>query len=75
MLFSLGMGVLGYHLLARINWIDSLLNASMILSGMGPVSNLHGTTAKLFASATPCTREWSIWQYPQYFCTRRLSDF
>jgi len=51
MLFSLGMGVLGYHLLARINWIDSLLNASMILSGMGPVSNLHGTTAKLFASA------------------------
>ena len=51
MLFSLGMGILGYHLLARINWIDSLLNASMILSGMGPVSNLHGTIAKLFASA------------------------
>ena len=51
MLISLGLGVLGYHFFAHINWIDSLLNASMILSGMGPVSGLHGTTAKLFASA------------------------
>ncbi|MDA8152013.1 MAG: hypothetical protein ACYC45_03370 [Acidithiobacillus ferriphilus] len=50
MLLSLGMGVLGYHFLAHIGWIDSLLNASMILSGMGPVSGLHGTVAKLFAS-------------------------
>ena len=51
MLLSLGMGMLGYHLLAHIDWIDSLLNASMILSGMGPVASLHGTYAKLFASA------------------------
>ena len=51
MLLSLGMGMLGYHLLAHIDWIDSLLNASMILSGMGPVASLHGTGAKLFASA------------------------
>ena len=51
MLLSLGMGMLGYHLLAHIDWIDSLLNASMILSGMGPVASLHGTCAKLFASA------------------------
>ncbi|MBU2823245.1 hypothetical protein HF283_03820, partial [Acidithiobacillus ferrooxidans] len=43
MLLSLGMGMLGYHLLAHIDWIDSLLNASMILSGMGPVASLHGT--------------------------------
>ena len=50
MLLSLGMGMLGYHLLAHIDWIDSLLNASMILSGMGPVASLHGTCAKLFAS-------------------------
>ncbi|WP_226818512.1 hypothetical protein HHS34_007120 [Acidithiobacillus montserratensis] len=48
---SLGMGVLGYHFLGHINWINSLLNASMILSGMGPVSSMHGTLAKLFASA------------------------
>ncbi|WP_414039195.1 hypothetical protein ACJU26_08140 [Acidithiobacillus sp. M4-SHS-6] len=48
---SLGMGTLGYHFLGHIDWINSLLNASMILSGMGPVSSMHGTLAKLFASA------------------------
>jgi hypothetical protein len=51
MTISLGVGILGYHFLGQINWINSLLNASMILSGMGPVSSLHGTVAKLFASA------------------------
>lgn len=51
MTISLGVGILGYHFLGKINWINSLLNASMILSGMGPVSSLHGTAAKLFASA------------------------
>jgi len=47
---GLGMGVLGYHLLARLSWLDSLLNASMILGGMGPVDELHQPAAKLFAS-------------------------
>ncbi|WP_226857321.1 hypothetical protein [Acidithiobacillus concretivorus] len=51
MAISLGVGILGYHFLGQITWINSLLNASMILSGMGPVSGLHGTVAKLFASA------------------------
>jgi len=31
------IGVFGYHYTARIGWLDSLHNASMILSGMGPV--------------------------------------
>jgi hypothetical protein len=48
---SLGGGVLGYHWLAGLPWIDALLNASMILSGMGPVDELHSDAAKLFASA------------------------
>lgn len=48
---SLGAGVLGYHYIARFSWIDSLLNASMILGGMGPVGNLDGDAAKVFASA------------------------
>ncbi len=48
---ALGLGVLGYHALAELSWIDSLLNASMILSGMGPVSELRGDAAKIFASA------------------------
>lgn len=48
---SLGIGVLGYHLVAGLPWIDALLNASMILTGMGPVDPLHTSAAKLFASA------------------------
>jgi hypothetical protein len=48
--FGLGIGVLGYHWLAHLSWIDSLLNASMILGGMGPVHELHSNAAKIFAS-------------------------
>lgn len=48
---SLGLGVLGYHSLAGLGWLDSLLNASMILAGMGPTDALHGAAGKLFASA------------------------
>ena len=49
-LFSLSLGVLGYHYLNDLSWIDSLVNASMILTGMGPVSPLKNDVAKLFAS-------------------------
>jgi hypothetical protein len=48
---ALMMGVLGYHYIARLPWIDALLNASMILTGMGPVAILTDTPSKLFASA------------------------
>ena len=48
--FSLGLGILGYHSCAGLSWLDSLLNASMILTGMGPVSELHTVAGKLFAS-------------------------
>jgi hypothetical protein len=48
--FSLAIGIVGYHLLAGFSWLDSLLNASMILGGMGPVNLLTTTAAKLFAS-------------------------
>ncbi len=47
---ALGIGVLGYHCIGGLSWVDSLLNASMILGGMGPVDPLHSTAAKLFAS-------------------------
>jgi hypothetical protein len=47
---SLGIGVVGYHLTAGLDWVDALLNASMILTGMGPVSPLETNGAKLFAS-------------------------
>jgi hypothetical protein len=47
---ALGAGVVGYHLLAGLGWVDSLLNASMILGGMGPVDPLSTSAAKVFAS-------------------------
>jgi hypothetical protein len=48
---SLTIGVLGYRGLEHMAWIDALLNASMIMGGMGPVDNLHTVAGKLFASA------------------------
>jgi hypothetical protein len=47
---SLGVGVLGYHFSEGLPWLDALLNASMILFGMGPVSELHTNAGKWFAS-------------------------
>ena len=49
-LVSLAIGVLGYHYFENLSWVDSLLNASMILGGMGPVAPLQTTAGKLFAS-------------------------
>jgi len=49
-LFSLGIGILGYHYFETLSWLDSLLNASMILGGMGPVNPLQTDAGKLFAS-------------------------
>jgi NO-binding membrane sensor protein with MHYT domain len=47
---SLGLGVAGYHFLGQLAWIDALVNASMILGGMGPVDALQTTAGKIFAS-------------------------
>jgi len=46
---SVLVGMTGYHLLAHFSWIDSFLNACMLLGGMGPVGDLQGDVAKLFA--------------------------
>jgi hypothetical protein len=50
-LAALSIGISGYHWIAGFNWVDSLLEASMILGGMGPVNQLPTTGAKIFASA------------------------
>ena len=47
---SLVLGILGYHFTENLPWLDSLVNAAMILGGMGPVNELHTTAGKLFAS-------------------------
>jgi len=49
-LFSLGVGILGYHYFESLSWIDSLLNASMILGGMGPVNAVQTNAGKIFAA-------------------------
>jgi len=49
-LFALFIGIAGYHWIAGFGWVDSLLNASMILGGMGPVNPLTSMAAKIFAS-------------------------
>ncbi len=47
--FSLSVGILGYHFIGKLSWIDAFLDAAMILSGMGPVAPLNSDAAKLFA--------------------------
>jgi hypothetical protein len=47
---SLGVGVAGYRLTEGLSLIDSILNASMILGGMGPVDAIKTPGGKLFAS-------------------------
>ncbi|MER3458907.1 MAG: hypothetical protein C4309_10040 [Chloroflexota bacterium] len=47
---ALGIGILGYHLLEGLGWVDALLNAAMILGGMGPVNELHTAAGKVFAA-------------------------
>lgn len=48
---ALGLGAAGYRATEGMPWLDAVLNAAMILAGMGPVDVLHTTAGKLFASA------------------------
>jgi len=47
---ALGLGVVGYHYFGGLAWIDALVNASMILGGMGPVDPITTPAGKVFAS-------------------------
>ncbi len=49
-LTALGIGIAGYHWAAGFTWIDSFLNAAMILGGMGPIGALTSVGAKVFAA-------------------------
>jgi hypothetical protein len=48
---SLLAGAAGYHYTEHLPWLDAVLNASMILTGMGPVDKIQTTQGKLFATA------------------------
>ncbi len=45
---SLFVGMLGYHELEGLDWIDAFLNAAMLLGGMGPLEHERDTAGKLF---------------------------
>jgi hypothetical protein len=47
---SLAIGVAGYHWVGGLPWLDALVNASMILGGMGPVDRIESTAGKWFES-------------------------
>ena len=49
LVFSLLVGMSGYHLLEGMDWVDAFVNASMLLGGMGPVGEIHTRAGKLFA--------------------------
>lgn len=46
---GLAVGMAGYRWIAGFSWMDSFLNASMILTSMGPVDHVATDGAKLFA--------------------------
>jgi len=48
-LVSLVAGMVGYHVFEGFSWVDSFLNAAMLMGGMGPVGVLHSDTGKVFA--------------------------
>lgn len=49
-LLFLTLGTIGYHFFVGLPWLDAVLNASMILSGMGPVDPITTEGGKLFAT-------------------------
>ena len=46
---SLFLGMWGYHYFEGMTWVDSFANASMILSGMGPLTDMRTDAGKIFA--------------------------
>ena len=48
-LVSLVIGMIGYRVFEGFSWVDSFLNAAMLMGGMGPVSTLHTGLGKIFA--------------------------
>jgi hypothetical protein len=50
-IIALGIGMIGYHHYQPMTWVDAYINASMILSGMGPVDNMKTDGGKIFAGS------------------------
>lgn len=57
LLFSLGMGTVGYWYFGQENiktdkpsWVDAFLCAAMILTGMGPIGSVETDSGKIFSA-------------------------
>ncbi len=46
---ALLIGILGYHYIGGLAWIDAFLEAAMILGGMGAVAHMDNDAVKIFA--------------------------
>jgi hypothetical protein len=47
---SLAIGMVGFmHYFPKMDWADAFVNASMLLSGMGPLAQPETTGAKVFS--------------------------
>jgi hypothetical protein len=49
LLCSLTIGILGYHFIVGLGWVEAFENAAMILSGMGPVDEVPNQAGRIFA--------------------------
>jgi hypothetical protein len=47
---SVSIGTIGYHFFGQLKWLDSFHMSCMILTGMGPVSEMQTDGAKIFSS-------------------------
>jgi hypothetical protein len=45
---TLATGMLGYHLIEHISWLDAFHQSALLLSGMGPVIEITSVGGKLF---------------------------
>jgi len=45
---TLAVGMIGYHELEDISWLDSFHQSALLLSGMGPVVEINSVAGKLF---------------------------
>jgi uncharacterized membrane protein YccC len=51
LLGALFLGMAIYHWTERLDWVESFLNASMVLGGMGPVDDPKTTAGKILAGS------------------------
>ena len=49
-ILSVLIGCMGYHYFGNLKWVDAFYNSCMILTGMGPATEMQSGAAKIFAS-------------------------